>query len=61
MNNDINSATRYLKQSEMPLLLKKQVAKDSFPIYGLKGNIPHNLQGEEGRILTRWGDAGWET
>jgi len=55
----INSATRYLKQSEMPLLLKKQVAKDSFPIYGLKNNIPHNLQGEEGRILTRWGDAGW--
>lgn len=55
----INSATRYLKQSEMPLLLKKQVAKDSFPIYGLKGNIPHNLQSEEGRILTRWGDAGW--
>lgn len=58
-DNYINSATRYLKQSEMPLLLKKQVAKDSFPIYGLTGKIPQKLQGEEGRILTRWGDAGW--
>lgn len=55
----INAATRYLKQSETSLILKKQVAKDSFPIYGFTGNIPRNLQGEEGKILARWGDAGW--
>ena len=52
-------ATRFIKQSEIPLSLKKQVAKDSFPVYGFKGNIPPELKGEEGRILARWGDAGW--
>ena len=43
----------------MPLVLKRQVAKDSFPIHGFTGTIPPNLRGEEGRILARWGDAGW--
>ncbi len=58
-SNLINAAMRFIKQSEMPLVLKKQVAKDSFPVYGFSGNIPVNLRGEEGRILARWGDAGW--
>lgn len=58
-NNLVIAATRFIKQSEMRLVLKKQVAKDSFPIYGFKGNLPVHLQGEEGRILARWGDAGW--
>jgi ATP-dependent DNA helicase RecQ len=53
------AATRFIKQSEMSLVLKKQTAKDSFPVYGFNGNIPAQLRGEEGRILARWGDAGW--
>jgi len=30
-----------------------------FREYGFRGNFPKNLQAEEGRILSRWGDAGW--
>lgn len=58
-NNLVIAAARYIKQSEIPLILNKQVAKDSFPIYKFSGTIPANLRGEEGRILARWGDAGW--
>lgn len=58
-HNLIIAATRFIKQSEMPLELKIQVAKDSFPTYGFTGNIPLSLRGETGRILARWGDAGW--
>jgi ATP-dependent DNA helicase RecQ len=56
---NINLAARYLKNSEIPLVLKIQVARDAFPIYGFHSNLPENLRGEEGRILSRWGDAGW--
>ena len=57
--NFVKAAARFIKQSEMPLDLKLQVAKESFPIYRLTGNIPLALRGETGRILARWGDAGW--
>lgn len=52
---------RFLKRSEVPLVLKKQTAKGAFPIYGLEVTIPKNLKGEDGRILSRWGDSGWGT
>ncbi len=53
------SATRYLRQAELELQCKKQVARGAFPEYGLRGNIPEHLRPETGRILSRWGDAGW--
>ena len=59
LHANITEASRYLKKSEMPLVLKRQVARDAFPIYGFSGNLSENLRGEEGRILSRWGDAGW--
>lgn len=43
----------------MPLECKKQVARDAFVEYGFRGNLAHNLRAETGRILSRWGDAGW--
>ncbi len=43
----------------MPLECKKQFARDAFVEYGFRGNLAHNLQVETGRILSRWGDAGW--
>ena len=58
-NSYVIAASRFIKQSEIPLILKKQVAKDSFPVYGFTGNLPVAIQAEEGRILARWGDAGW--
>ena len=52
-------AARFLRHSEMPLECKKQVARDAFVEYGFRGNLAHNLRAETGRILSRWGDAGW--
>ncbi len=52
-------AAFFLKHAEIPLECKKQVAPGSFPVYGFTGNLPKNIQAEPGRILCRWGDAGW--
>lgn len=49
----------YLRHAEMPLQCKKQVARDAFLEYGFRGNLPPDLQAETGRMLSRWGDAGW--
>jgi len=55
----IVEATRFLRQAEMVFKPKKQVAAGAFLEYGFRGNLPKDLQAEEGRILSRWGDAGW--
>ena len=55
----ILSAGRFLKHAEFPLECKKQAAKGAFPIYGFTGNLPESLRSEVGRVLSRWGDAGW--
>lgn len=55
----IITATRFLKQSEFIFQPKIQVAADAFPAYGFRGNLPEALRASEGRILSRWGDAGW--
>ena len=52
-------ATRILKQAETPFRSNKQVAADAFNQYDLRGNIGREFQPSEGRILSRWGDAGW--
>ncbi|MFZ3207979.1 MAG: RecQ family ATP-dependent DNA helicase [Geobacteraceae bacterium] len=52
-------AALYLKHAELPLECKKQVANGAFAQYGFRGNLPTNLRAETGRILSRWGDAGW--
>lgn len=53
------AAALYLKHAELPLECKKQVASGAFEHYGFRGNLPENLRAETGRILSRWGDAGW--
>ena len=52
-------AGRFLRQAEIPLECKKQAAKGAFVEYGFSGNLPDGLRAERGRILSRWGDAGW--
>ena len=52
-------AALFLKHSEFPLVCNKQVAKDAFVEYGFRGNLPIDDRAETGRILSRWGDAGW--
>lgn len=52
-------ANRFLRRSEVPLEGPKQVAAGAFPEYGFRGTLPATLRAETGRILARWGDAGW--
>jgi len=52
-------ATHFLRHAEFLLKLKIQTVKGAFPQYGFSGNLPVEQRGEEGRILSRWGDAGW--
>ena len=52
-------AGRFLRHAEMIFKPKKQVASGAFLEYGFRGNLPPGLQAQEGRVLSRWGDAGW--
>ncbi len=52
-------AARYLRHSELPLECKRQVAKGAFTVYPFQGNLKAGLHAETGRVLARWGDAGW--
>lgn len=52
-------ATRFLRRAETPLECKKQVLAGAFTKYGFAGRLPVDLRAETGRILSRWGDAGW--
>ena len=54
-----HQASAFLKQAEMVIAPKAQVAANAFIKYGFQGNLPHNLRAQEGRVLSRWGDAGW--
>ena len=53
------AASHFLKRAEMHLKPKKQSASGAFQKYGFPYNMPTELQASEGRILSRWGDAGW--
>jgi ATP-dependent DNA helicase RecQ len=55
----IRQALLFLKQSELRIEPRIQIPKGAFEIYELSGNIPPQLRTEEGRVLSRWGDAGW--
>jgi ATP-dependent DNA helicase RecQ len=49
----------FLKHAEMVITPKSQVAANAFREYGFRGNLPQQLRAQEGRVLSRWGDAGW--
>lgn len=52
-------AAAFLKRAEIPLTTKRQVAAGAFQIYGFRGNLSTEVRALEGRIMSRWGDAGW--
>ena len=35
------------------------MASGAFTIYPFRGNLAAHLRAETGRVLSRWGDAGW--
>jgi len=52
-------AARFLRRSEFVLEGKKQATAGGFPKYGLPQTLPKNWRTQSGRVLSRWGDAGW--
>lgn len=54
-----HSAATFLKRAEIVIEPKAQVAANAFQTYGFRGNLAQNLRAQEGRVLSRWGDAGW--
>ena len=53
-------ATRFLRHAEFELNCRVQVPKGAFTHYELgQGNLPSDLRAEQGRVLSRWRDAGW--
>jgi len=52
-------ATHFLRHAELVLISRKQTVNGAFPTYNFPYNLPVEQRGEEGRILSRWGDAGW--
>jgi ATP-dependent DNA helicase RecQ len=53
------AAAQFLRRAEMPLVCRVQIPGDALSEYGLSGRLPAQLRAQEGRILSRWGDAGW--
>lgn len=53
------AAVGFLRRSEFPLRCRKRIRPGDLGEYDLKGYIPRGHQAEEGRVLSRWGDAGW--
>ncbi|MDR6852693.1 ATP-dependent DNA helicase RecQ [Sphingomonas sp. BE123] len=57
----IAEASRFIKRSDVAIKPRKRWEGGAFPAYGWTGNIPAELQSEEGRALSIWRDAGWGT
>ncbi|GAB2514589.1 RecQ family ATP-dependent DNA helicase [Microbulbifer agarilyticus] len=55
----VHRASTFVKQAESPIAPRKQIPRNALRSYGLTGNLPATLQAQEGRVLSRWGDAGW--
>ncbi|MDE9436277.1 RecQ family ATP-dependent DNA helicase [Xenorhabdus bovienii] len=55
----VHQAASFLKHAEMIITPKIQTAANAFMEYGFRSNLPTDLRAQEGRVLSRWGDAGW--
>ena len=53
------AAAQFLKHAEFTFVPRKQFISNAFPTYGFGYNIPEELRASHGKILSRWGDAGW--
>ncbi len=51
-------ASIYLKHSEFDIIPRKQIAANALPVYEWSGRL-NDLKAETGKVLSRWGDAGW--
>ena len=54
------AAALFIRHAEFELECAKQIPSGAFSRYNFpSGNIPAALRAEEGRVLSRWRDAGW--
>ena len=59
-----SDAVKFLRRTEIPLQPRLQVPRGAFPIDAISGRLKmmaRDLSASEGRILSRWRDAGWGT
>ena len=54
-----NEALAFLRRLDLPIMPRKRWPGGGLPGYDIKGWIPDELRGEEGRALCLWGDGGW--
>ncbi len=60
MSNDaIAKAALFLRCAEFELHCPVQIPQGALMGMDVKGNMPKELRPEVGRVLSRWGDAGW--
>ncbi len=52
-------AQLFLRRSEFKIKPRKRIQNGASPQYGFQGNLSANMQASEGRVLSRWADAGW--
>lgn len=53
-------AVNFLKENDIEFKSKIQIIKDSLSDYGIRaGNMKREMLSEDGKILSRWKDAGW--
>ena len=55
----IRRALQFISQSELTIEPRVQIPKGAFVQYAFSGNLPLKERAEPGRVLSRWGDAGW--
>lgn len=55
----VHEAAIFVRHAEMPIKPNVQVASGAFVEESFRGNLPLALRAQEGRVLSRWGDAGW--
>jgi len=53
------NAALFLRHAELELKPRKVVPLGAFQTYPFSGSLPTEWQANVGRILSRWGDAGW--
>jgi ATP-dependent DNA helicase RecQ len=56
---EATAAVQFLRHCEEPIEARKIWPQDALAAYEWKGKIAPELLSEEGRVLCRWGDAGW--
>ncbi|KPL81742.1 ATP-dependent DNA helicase RecG [Herpetosiphon geysericola] len=57
--NLINQSARFLRHSEQVLELRKKATSNIPSVYSQLASLPKHLHAAPGRVLARWGHAGW--